>query len=112
MQRKYAVAMGALFTALIEGCVARIPVGSDADSGSESADATGTSTSGPNTTSTSGPMTSTSGPDTWPTTDPSTDPTSDPCGDDFIETSEIDASLVAGYDVGQSLPLDVCTAVC
>lgn len=118
MQRKYAVAMGALFTALIEGCVARIPVGSDedsgdeSDSGSESGDATGTSTSGPNTTSTSGPMTSTSGPDTWPTTDPSTDPTSDPCGDEFVETSEIDASLVAGYDVGQSLPLDVCTAVC
>ncbi|HWB77343.1 MAG TPA: ferritin-like domain-containing protein [Nannocystaceae bacterium] len=119
MQRKYAVAMGALFTALIEGCVARVPVGSDEDSGDESesgessADATGTSTSGPNTSSTSGPMTSTSGPDTWPTTtDPTIDPTSNPCGDSFDETSEIDASLVAGYDVGQSLPLDICTMVC
>jgi hypothetical protein len=116
MHRKYAIALGSLFSALIEGCVAREPVGSEGESGDESESGGSSGDASVSTTvtssSTSGPMTSTSGPDTYPTTDPSTDPTTDPCGDPFTEISETDRALVDGYDVGQMLPLDVCAMVC
>lgn len=108
MQRKYAIALGALFTSLIEGCVARVTAGSDEDSGDTSGSegstgdpsASSTSTSGPNSTSTSGPYTSST-----------TDPTVDPCEPFFSETT-VEAALVAGYGLGEALPQELCTDLC
>ncbi len=101
MQRKVGIALGSLFTALIEGCVGREPLGETGGSGeSDSSGGSEGSTSMTSEAST-GPLT---------TTDSDIPPCNGP--EMWTDTVEIDRALVDGYDVGATLPQELCATIC